>query len=278
MAIPPPLKIDLSEKFEHLSNAAITEAVIEFRAPAVSLFGEATVKSRLKNELPDYPKQSPMRTATIQVNVQMGAGSGSPTQSPPGDVHGHGPEPVSASVPKSQWDGIRAKSEDEHRVASFKPTAFAFSMLHPYSHWDDFSAEAMRLWTVHNGLARVEKIQRIGVRYINQITIPQVSFEVSDYFVNVPPDPKGIALSTSTFLYQDTFIIPGQPYSINCIRTIRPPTPPKESWGKLVLDMDVFTTVPVPLSEMHSRLAEMRWLKNKLFFGIVTDKTLALLR
>jgi uncharacterized protein (TIGR04255 family) len=270
MAFPVPLKIDLSETFEHLKNAAITEAVIEFRAPAVSVFGEATVKSRLRNELVDYPKQDPLQTATIHVNVQM--------QSPPAGDPGSVPAPVSASAQKGHWDGIRARSQDERRIASFKPTAFAFTMLQPYSDWEKFSAEAKRLWAIHQDLARVEQLQRLGVRFINQITIPESFFEVSDYFVTTPPDPRGIKLWVATFLHQDTFAVPGHSYSINCIRTIRPPTPPKETLGKLVLDIDVSTTVPVPLTEVDSRLAEMQWLKNKLFFGIVTEKTLALLR
>ena len=111
MATPDPITIDLSEKFEHLLNAAITEAVIELRAPTVSVFGEATVKYRLKEALPDYPLQESVRTMMVQVQFQATADSGSAAQKAPPPTRG----PVATD--KMIWDGFRVKSEDQKRVA-----------------------------------------------------------------------------------------------------------------------------------------------------------------
>jgi len=48
----------------------------------------------------------------------------------------------------------------------------------------------------------------------------------------------------------------------------------------LILDIDVFTTQPLELEQsmLVRRLLEMRWLKNKVFFGSVTEKALELFR
>lgn len=270
----PPPAIDLSEKFEHLNNAAIKEAVIELRAPAVSVFGEASVKFHLKNELPEYPLQDSLHTAMFQFQIQVGTG-----QNEAGEPISPKAEPASPTSPKNKpkWDGVRARSEDGRQTAFFKPTSFMYSLQPPYSEWNAFSEEALRLWEIHKSIARVEQIQRVGVRYINRIPMPGVSFELSDYMTIAPPDPKGIALPFVNFLHQDTFMVPGHPYQINCTRTILPITQ-TQNLPNLVIDIDVFTTAPVSFSALHDRLAEMRWLKNKLFFGIVTEKTLSILR
>ena len=44
----------------------------------------------------------------------------------------------------------------------------------------------------------------------------------------------------------------------------------------LILDIDVFTTRAMELNEevFLKRLQEMRWLKNKAFFGSITQKAL----
>jgi uncharacterized protein (TIGR04255 family) len=48
----------------------------------------------------------------------------------------------------------------------------------------------------------------------------------------------------------------------------------------LILDIDVFTTQGFDLDEsiLGRRLLEMRWLKNKVFFGSITGKALQMFR
>ena len=61
--------------------------------------------------------------------------------------------------------------------------------------------------------------------------------------------------------------VPGHQYGINIVRTIEPP------FGKrlpaLILDIDVFHSGGLATndSSLETSLSEMRWLKNKAFFG-----------
>lgn len=82
------------------------------------------------------------------------------------------------------------------------------------------------------------------------------------------------------FMHHDTLAVPGHPYSINVIRTIQLPPDSGSPGLALILDIDVFTTPEFRLDEtmVVPRLTEMRWLKNKVFFGTVTDKALELFR
>jgi uncharacterized protein (TIGR04255 family) len=66
--------------------------------------------------------------------------------------------------------------------------------------------------------------------------------------------------------------VPGHPYFVNFISTIQP----SPNGIALIIDIDVFRG-PFSLGDvdLEFSLAEMRWLKNKLFFGSVTQKTLS---
>jgi uncharacterized protein (TIGR04255 family) len=76
------------------------------------------------------------------------------------------------------------------------------------------------------------------------------------------------------FMHHDVLAVPGHPYAINVIRTIQ--TPPNTDASAVILDIDVFTLQPFQFREaiLEERLPEMRWLKNKVFFGSVTPKAL----
>ena len=64
--------------------------------------------------------------------------------------------------------------------------------------------------------------------------------------------------------------------AVQSIRTIQPDPGPNPAGVGLILDISVFTTEPFAydLSTVTRRLAEMRWLKNKMFFGNLTSKAL----
>ena len=72
--------------------------------------------------------------------------------------------------------------------------------------------------------------------------------------------------------------MPGHPYAINLIRTIQPP---QNSGGMaIIIEIDVFTLQGGIFTESRilQMLEEMRWLKNKTFFGSVTDAALEVFR
>jgi len=78
------------------------------------------------------------------------------------------------------------------------------------------------------------------------------------------------------FFHQDTLAVPGHPFAINLIRTIQPAETPGKASLAVILDIDAFTTAPFQLhqDELLQRLRQMRWLKNKVFFGNITEKAL----
>ena len=250
--------INLMEPFPHLSRAPIKEAVIEIRGRTSVQWEEAHILSVLKPQLPEYPEHRPMRGFVGQ--IQFAAG-----QTP------------KAMAEDLGWHGLQFISADKKEIAKFQLDLFSFSRLEPYEDWEKFSNEALRLWQIHAKLSKLSVIERVGVRFINRFPLPhdQQMVKVSDYFNAYADDLPELKLTLAGFLHHETMVVPGHPYAMNVIKTVQAADAP-ESESAFILDIDVFTQFPDPvegsIETLRGFLADMHWLKNKAFFGIITNK------
>jgi uncharacterized protein (TIGR04255 family) len=247
------LKLDLAEEFPHLPRAPIVEAAIEVRTRAESAWDEAVITEQVKSRLPEYPKVQ-SQTRFVQ-EITFGAAP-------------------SAKSQNAGWHGLTMNSDDGTQTVQFNRDSFVFGRLKPYENWPRFFQEALRLWSVFVELAHPAELQRIGLRFINQINLPFQEAHLADYIQPAPAPPQNLELPFHGFMHHDVLAVPGHPYAINVIRTIQ--TPPNTDASAVILDIDVFTLQPFQFREaiLEERLPEMRWLKNKVFFGSVTPKAL----
>ena len=165
------LKIDVAEPFPHLEHAPIVEAIIEIRVRVESPWEESALREQLKAKLPSYPKVISQSEFRHELKMKTG-------QPPEQSFHDLG------------WKGLRLQSADDRYIAQFNREGFIFSRLQPYESWDQFKEEAMRLWNVYAELAKSLEVQRLGVRFINRITLPPGEVRLDDYLV-VPPSRRG---------------------------------------------------------------------------------------
>ena len=253
-------KIDLSERFPHLSHAPIVEAVIEIRARATVEWEEGNISAALKAVLSDYPKIQSERA--VEQLVQF---------VPPGQAG----ESRSRDI---GWVGLRCASESQPQVTQFTRDLFSFSRLRPYESWEKLSGEAVRLWRLFTEIARPSEVQRIGLRFINRLELDSKEMQLGAYIRVVPQAPSGLALPLAGFLHQESLTVPGNLYGINVIRTIQ--LAQGSEGAALILDIDVGTLSPFALREevLVERLGEMRWLKNKVFFGTITEQAREVLK
>ncbi len=252
-------KIDLTESFPLLSRAPIVEAVIGVTARAESSWEEAAISEQFKQRLPEYPGVHAHREVRYEFKH---AADAQPEQA----VHDMG------------WRGLRCESADKLHIAQFNRDGFSFSRLKPYQSWEQFYQEGFRLWGIYNDVAQPAEIQRIGLRFINRIEFSQNEVKLEDFLENPPKPPRGMDIPFEGFLHQNTLVVAGHPYRINLIQTVQPPQGVDASWG-VILDIDVFTTEPIVNQDLIGQhLTKMRWLKNKVFFGSITTKTLELIQ
>ena len=128
---------------------------------------------------------------------------------------------------------------------------------------------------------RPSGIQRIGTRFINRMLFPAEGCRLNDYLeqddnlVGAPPAWLTEGVVSAGFFHQNayTVIIQETTYTVNLIRTIQPAesTPTKVP---IIMDINVSTSTAMELdgAVLRQRLTEMRWLKNKFFFGNITEK------
>ncbi|MCH7551913.1 DNA topoisomerase 4 subunit A [Patescibacteria group bacterium] len=94
--------------------------------------------------------------------------------------------PLGKSVNSSFEDigciGLKLHSNDNLHIVQFNKGAFIFSRLKPYANWEQFSQEALRLWAIYCELLKPSEVRRIGLRFINRISIKQPNVRSSPTF------------------------------------------------------------------------------------------------
>lgn len=257
MSTPSKVEIRTEDTFRHLPRAPIVEAVIDLRARPATPLDEQTCRSTLGPRLDGYSFLDSRRAFHAETKVEGG-------------------KPPSQKVEDLGWNGLRYVSNDRKQIAQFNHNGFVFSRLEPYLNWQQLQGEAFRLWTVFQELAKPVAVQRVGLRFINRIALAADNLRFEDYLRPAPEPPAGFELPFQHFMHHDTLAVPGHPYAVNVVRTIQPAKAGFEKTVSVILDIDVFTTEGFELNpeDLARRLAEMRWLKNKIFFGSVTETTI----
>lgn len=255
------LAFNIDEPFEHLPHAPIVEAVIDIRSRAAVVLEETALRAQLETRLSGYQFLDSIQNIQIQHQVNFQNGS-----------------PVNQEI-QLGWKGVRFQSSDKKQIVQFNRDGFVFSRLEPYENWEQLHKEGLRLWAIYAELTQPIEVGRIGLRYINRIQLPPDELRFEEYLEAAPTPPKGLEVPFYGFLHQDTLAVPDHPYAINVIRTIQPMVPGTQGVS-LILDIDVYTIQGFELDEQvfNQRLPEMRWLKNKVFFGGITPKALSLFR
>ena len=236
----------------HLTNAPITEAIIELLVKLPSSFQPDNFLS-LKDELPErYPTFS----TGHQVETRIEIVEGKPT----------------LQEEDLGFQACRLESSDEKTVVQFRTDGFIFSRLKPYTQWEEVFAEAMELWEIYKAITSPEAVTRIAVRYLNDLQIPMPS-EFSDYFTafaELPSDlPQLLAGFLSSMLVHD----PETEAFVDITQALEPSARPNRA--AIILDIEAFKRVEfeVDSEDITLTLEQLRQLKNRIFFGLITEKT-----
>ncbi len=178
-------------------------------------------------------------------------------------------------------DGFLFISQDEKQVVQYRLDGFMFNRLAPYPRqgWPVIQGEARKLWEHYLGVVRLQRIVRIGLRYINQINIPapDQQFELEDYFTEPPRIPKDIPQKFEHFLVR--LVIPWSVGAKAVITQTRVPSPTPDMMS-FILDIDVLTENPGSLdtASVWNMLERFREFKNTIFESSLTPKTKELFR
>lgn len=150
---------------------------------------------------------------------------------------------------------------------------FVFSVLPPYTRWEDLYENAKPLLLAFLNIFHISCISRIAVRSIDRLFAPYEGCPVTDIIKNVPPDIAGLQTPiVSGFRYQDTMYYPDSELMATVIRATQKLL--NDPRFAVILDSDVFTRSDrtYSVADIEPQLEKIVRLKDIIFFQSIGDK------
>jgi uncharacterized protein (TIGR04255 family) len=243
-----------------LARAPIVEALVDLRVHAPENVTVERIEAMFATRNFGYQKIAPIIRGTFGVVFN------------PQDA------PITKLTPStSTIVGIRLHSADEKYVAQFTTEGFTLSRLEPYESWEALIAEAQRVWREYKICVTPTSIHRAATRFINNLRLPlRIGDRFERFLTGMPDMPSEFPQAVSSFLQR--FVIQDDATGATAVLTQAlnqvPPVPPLP----VILDIDVFreTLFSPDGAEVWNFLAELRKLKNRFFFGALTDEAVEL--
>ena len=171
------------------------------------------------------------------------------------------PDAIQQSVTQTDWLAMSRKDpKGEVRVARDRLVVIR---ERPYPAWPAFREEVLSALGIYNAAASPGALARVGLRYVNQLDIPQETIQLEDFFdfylASGPdlPDRLGAFNIMADYIFDDMKHV---------LRLHMSPTlPPSESTCSFTFDLDYFTAQVPQLSveqcvdwleEAHARVED----------------------
>lgn len=240
-------------EYRHLKNAPIHEAVIDFRVKLPESFKLEQLDSLQKILSSDYPESKTISKTGWMFGVEQNM-------------------PMSKIVNEG-ISGYRLISSDEKNVVQFRNDGITFSRLKPYTDWETVFSEAKRLWEIYVDKASPEFVTRIAARYINRLELPP-SIGFDDYLTAAPTIPESLPQLSSSFLSRITIVDPTSDIKTHITQALEESVKPRDH-VTIILDIDAFITDNFESNDpkMWAKFNELRDMKNRVFFEMITEKT-----
>jgi uncharacterized protein (TIGR04255 family) len=235
---------------EHLQNAPIVEALIDFRVLRKEPVSAGTFADIGASIGTQYVRESSIQSIEARFGMDRGRLL----------------EPW-----QSQTEiGWRYRTATE--VAQFRVDGFTFSKLAKYSTWGEVSQEAFRLWEIYVGAADPREVSRVAVRYINRMSLPTVQ-DLGEYLTAPPQLPAPVPQAIREFLTRVYVQDEKSNASAVIVQALEPRMDPR--LVSLLLDIDAFREVTLAPEDpaLPVIFGELRQLKNEIFYASITERT-----
>lgn len=238
-------------EFPHLNRAPIVEALIFFQADVSASWKPETLRTELASLWPEHTEVQELRTMRIEFRL------------------GEGNEP-SENVTSPGVEGLMFRSKSEPTVYQARRDGFIASWLKPYPDWETFQADAIARWDRYAQAVGLPVLHSVLVKFINRVEFPLSDFSPKRYLTTHPSPPPKLGWEIGNFVQQAEYVVPHTPYSVQTVLTRAFDAAPE--LVAFVLDIEVRLREPITATEdrLGDVLGEMRRLKNKAFFGILT--------
>ena len=180
---------------------------------------------------------------------------------------------TSTSIPV----GKMFSNKEKNKHIQMKSNGYTFNMQAPYTNWEDFATQALKYFDFYKSYVSIKSIDRIAVRYINQINIPLPLQDQSlnVYMTCVPNVPNGLPKELHSYFNQVQIPYQAQ----NTILSITQTTlQQKDNVLPFLLDIDVYKIKDIANDSLRAEFDKLRTIKNTAFENSITDTTKALFK
>jgi uncharacterized protein (TIGR04255 family) len=236
-----------------LSNPPIKEALVDLRVEGAEAVDAAAFKQLHDDLRGRYPALEERNA--VEAKLQLGKAGG-----------------IAAAVRQVGFVGVFLRSADQHRVAQFRRDGFTLNQVGQYTSADDLFLEVDDLWPRYLRVVMPKTILAVQIRYINELSLPLGRGDALDRFLLAPPRlPEGMPQFVNQF--QVNLLLSDEPTQsrVQVMQSLASGKPD----ARYVLDIVVARQGPLPVDvSLREHLEQLRNVKNRLFFSMVTDEAL----
>lgn len=240
-------------QWQHLPKAPITEALIDIRVEVPDGTEVQSLSAFREEVCGDYPTCRERRKWHGQLVFRK-------TEAPAVQAAAEGP------------DGYLLTSKDGNQIVQARLDGFTFSRLKPYETWERLRGSARRLWKPYCHAAKPAAITRIAVRYVNRLELPIPIKDFREWTLTAPEIAPDLPQDLAGFFMRLNLSFEDPKGFVNITQTIEPGE--YDECVPLIFDIDAFWPQrfdPDDEKAWH-KLEDLRAIKNRVFFGSITDK------
>jgi uncharacterized protein (TIGR04255 family) len=159
---------------------------------------------------------------------------------------------------------------DGHRIISLGPDVLSVNVLKPYDGWEHFKPRIEAALRAYVEVSGADKVNRIGVRYVNKIVVPASNIPLPQYFLVGPSMPPGLPSTVAGFLNRAEHVFPDGVKLILTFASIEavPGT------SALLLDIDViWEGTPLDMAAALNMVEDLHDREGVAFEALITEKT-----
>jgi uncharacterized protein (TIGR04255 family) len=239
-----------------LSRPPIREAIVEVKSELVDFGRLAELRDRLA---PRFPVVRPFRLASVALHL-------------PDERRGTEGDPGAG-----QQTGWRCESADGAEVVLLRNDGLSYARLASYPGWAGFVDRFLQFWGAYVDVAAPPEISRIALRYVNDLRLPVGGhFDFERFLTSVPRAPQGLAPEIIDFLVQMT-LPGGEPGQRVAVTQATDTAGRSDRELPVILDIDASWERTLSVDgdlprHLPEALSSLRDLKNRAFFGLVTEE------
>jgi len=245
-------------KIQHLQKPPIREALIDLQ------FADADIGSdQLESVANALLNAGCTKKELFATEAEFG---------PDGEVGGQG---LVLRRQISAFDGYAIVNASESVILQVRSDRVTASHIGAYDRWEDLVADADRALQAHAAVSRAQRIKRVAARFINHVPVPTGAGDDLANLLTAPPIHPievGPCMRREFASRQVLEHVEGGLTAILAVATAQTP----EGERALVIDVDVFKMgeSPAIMERLRPDLDAIRLVKNRLFFGSLTEDAL----